>query len=83
MEYDDGRIRCDERGLVIRWYGLFGAKKVPYGRIRVATAEDMSAVGGGSGSWGVRTFGTGTTWTLPGRTRRSPLCWSLGDGFGR
>jgi hypothetical protein len=52
MEYEDGRIRCDERGLVIRWYGLFGAKKVPYDRIRSATAGDMGAVGGRFRSWG-------------------------------
>jgi hypothetical protein len=52
MEYDDGRILCDERGLVIRWYALFGAKTVPYSRIRAATAGDMSGVGGRNRIWG-------------------------------
>jgi hypothetical protein len=37
---------------VIRWYGLFGAKTVPYGRIRAATAGDMSVVGGRYRIWG-------------------------------
>jgi hypothetical protein len=52
MEYDDGRILCDERGLVIRWYGLFGAKRVPYDRIRAATAGDMGSLGGRYRIWG-------------------------------
>lgn len=52
VEYDDGRIRCDEWGLVIRWYGLFGAKKVPYDRIRSATTGDMGALGGRYRIWG-------------------------------
>ena len=44
MEYDDGRILCDERGLVIRWYGLFGGKKVPYDRIRSATVGNRPVI---------------------------------------
>ncbi|HEX4724547.1 MAG TPA: hypothetical protein VH333_18655 [Pseudonocardiaceae bacterium] len=34
MEYDDGRIRCDGRGLVIRWYTPLGRKQIDYGRIK-------------------------------------------------
>lgn len=32
--YDDGRIRCDDRGLVIRWYYLWGAKRIPYAALK-------------------------------------------------
>jgi hypothetical protein len=32
--YDDGRIACDEQGLVIRRYYPWGAKRVPYAAIR-------------------------------------------------
>jgi hypothetical protein len=34
MLYDDGRIACDETGLTIGWYYLWGAKRIPYGSIR-------------------------------------------------
>lgn len=27
---DDGRITCDDKGLVIRWYYPWGAKRVAY-----------------------------------------------------
>jgi hypothetical protein len=33
MEYDDGRIQADGRGLVIRWYSPLGHKRVAYGDI--------------------------------------------------
>ena len=32
--YDDGRIRCDDQELIIRWYYLWGAKRIPYTSIR-------------------------------------------------
>ena len=32
--YDDGRIVCDDRGLLIRWYYLWGAKRIPYAALR-------------------------------------------------
>ncbi len=32
--YDDGRIACDEQGLVIRWYYPWGIKRVPYATIK-------------------------------------------------
>ena len=28
--YDDGRISCDDQGLLIRWYYPWGAKRIPY-----------------------------------------------------
>jgi len=32
--YDDGRIACTDSGLVLRWYYLWGARRIPYGAIR-------------------------------------------------
>jgi Bacterial PH domain len=32
--YDDGKISCDATGLTIRWYYLWGAKRIPYRSIR-------------------------------------------------
>ena len=34
VTYDDGSIRCDDRALSIRWYYLWGAKRIPYASIR-------------------------------------------------
>ena len=32
--YDDGRIRCDDQGLIIAMYYLWGSKRIPYTEIR-------------------------------------------------
>ncbi len=32
--YDDGAIRCDEHGLSIRHYYLWGTKRIPYAAIK-------------------------------------------------
>jgi len=50
--YDDGRIRCDDEAVRIRWYYLWGAKRVPYAEIRSATAYPLSAVRGRWRIWG-------------------------------
>lgn len=67
--YDDGRVACDEAGLTIRWYYPWGAKRVPYGRIRSTTAFELSPV---RGQW--RLWGSGdlTHWYNldPGRPRK-------------
>ena len=54
--YDDGRIACDDDGLTIRWYYPWGAKKVPYGRIRSATPFELSPVRGQWRIWGSGDF---------------------------
>jgi len=41
--YDDGRIACDDTSLIIGWYYLWGAKRVPYGSIR--SVERVSPLG--------------------------------------
>jgi hypothetical protein len=43
MLYDDGKIACDDRNLIIRWYYLWGAKKIPYTSIR--SVEHLSPLG--------------------------------------
>lgn len=40
--YDDGRIACDQTGLVIRWYYPWGAKRIPYSTIRGVTELPLS-----------------------------------------
>lgn len=40
--YDDGRIACDQAGLRIRWYYLWGAKRVPYHSIRAVTELQLT-----------------------------------------
>lgn len=54
MLYDDGRIRCDETALVIRWYYLWGAKRIPYDSIRSVRDRPLT---GWKGRW--RIWGSG------------------------
>jgi hypothetical protein len=35
--YDDGRIVCDEDGLLLRWYYPWGAKRISYDSIKNVT----------------------------------------------
>ena len=39
--YDDGRIACDDTGIVIRWYYLWGRKRIPYRAIRHVTERQL------------------------------------------
>lgn len=70
--YDDGRIRCEDDRLVIRWYYLWGAKKIPYPRIRGVTRLPLT---GFSALRRWRIWGSGDFvhwWNLdPGRPRKS------------
>jgi hypothetical protein len=43
MLYDDGKVACDDSGLVIRRYNPGGAKRIPYTSIR--SAERLSPLG--------------------------------------
>jgi len=53
MLYDDGRIALDDRGLLIRWYYLWGTKRIPYSSIRRVDRLQL----GGWRSW--RIWGSG------------------------
>lgn len=54
--YDDGRIACDDRGLTIRWYYPWGAKRIPYGRVRSVTTRPLSNMSGRLRIWGSGDF---------------------------
>ena len=44
MLYDDGRISCDEAGIRIGWYYLWGAKRIRYGSIKAVQNLSLSGV---------------------------------------
>jgi hypothetical protein len=54
--YDDGRIACDDTGLIIRRYYPWGGKRVPYASIRVVTRRPLSPVRGKWRIWGSGDF---------------------------
>lgn len=52
MPYDDGRIACEDDGLVVGWYYPWGAKRIAYSAIRQVTRRDLSQVRGRWRVWG-------------------------------
>jgi hypothetical protein len=50
--YDDGRVACDEEGLLIRWYYLWGPKKIPYGSIKAVNRRPLTFMRGRWRIWG-------------------------------
>ena len=56
--YDDGRVACDDQGIVIRHYYLFGAKRVGYGDIREARVSPL----GWMGKWRIQGSGDLQHW---------------------
>lgn len=54
--YDDGRIACDDEGLTIRWYYLWGAKRIPFDAIHSVRTFPLSAVRGKWRLWGSGDF---------------------------
>ena len=55
--YDDGRIACDDSGLVIRIYYPWGAKRIPYERIKSVQRRQMIGLLSGKGRiWGSGDF---------------------------
>ena len=39
--YDDGRIACDDSGVIIGWYYLWGRKRIPYSAIRAVHKQPL------------------------------------------
>ncbi|MGB9112310.1 MAG: PH domain-containing protein [Acidimicrobiales bacterium] len=81
MLYDDGRIACDEHQLIIRWYYLWGSKKIPYTKIRSVERRQMSAL---TGKW--RIWGSGDFvhwWNLDPMRPSKTLALEIHRGFGR
>ncbi len=52
MIYDDGRIACDEHGVHIRWYYLWGHKHIPYSSVAAVSRRRMTRVRGKWRIWG-------------------------------
>jgi hypothetical protein len=50
--YDDGRIVCDEDGITIRWYYLWGGKRVSYNRVRSFATYSLRPIRGQWRIWG-------------------------------
>jgi hypothetical protein len=50
--YHDQWISCTEDAIVIRWYYLWGAKRIPYTSIRSARRVDMTTLRGRGRIWG-------------------------------
>ena len=42
--YKDAHIVCDDRGLLIRWYYLWGAKRIPYTAIKGVTELPLTGL---------------------------------------
>lgn len=54
--YDDGRIACDDEGVTIKWYYLWGRRKIPYSRIRSVRTYSLSGLRGKWRIWGSGDF---------------------------
>jgi hypothetical protein len=54
--YDDGRIACDDEGVTIRWYYLWGNKRVPFRAIRSIKTFPLRRVRGRWRLWGSGDF---------------------------
>lgn len=54
--YDDGRIACDDEGITIRWYYLWGARRIPYRAIRSARTFTLKPIRGKWRIWGSGDF---------------------------
>jgi hypothetical protein len=54
--YDDGRIACDDEGITIRWYYLWGAKRIPFHAIRSTRTFPLRPIRGKWRVWGSGDF---------------------------
>ena len=68
--YDDGRIACDDRSVIIRRYYAWGAAKtIPYTAIRGVTRSPLTGLTGKWRIWGSSDFVH--WWNLdPGRPKK-------------
>lgn len=76
--YDDGRIACDDEGITIRWYYLWGAKRIPFRAIRSSKTFALKPVRGKWRLWGSGDF---VHWyNLDGRRRKKETGIELDTG---
>lgn len=52
MLYDDGKIACDEAGLLVRRYYLWGAKRIEYCAITSVVRRPLAKLRGSRRIWG-------------------------------
>jgi hypothetical protein len=50
--YKDQWITCTEDAIVIRWYYLWGAKRIPYSAVKAARVVTLSPTRGRGRVWG-------------------------------
>lgn len=51
-----GRVACDDEGLILRWYHLWGSKRIPYRTILSARTLQLEPVRGKWRIWGSGDF---------------------------
>lgn len=57
VDYEDGRVSCDDRGVTIRgYYFPWGSKRIRYGDIREVDRRQMGALTGKGRIWGTGDF---------------------------
>jgi hypothetical protein len=68
--YQDRWISCTEDAVVVRWYYLWGAKRIPYAAIRSVSRAEMRGLRGRGRIWGTA---NPRYWASldPGRPRKS------------
>lgn len=54
--YNDSRIACDDEGVIVRWYYLWGNKKISYSAIRSINTRPLKTVRGKWRIWGSGDF---------------------------
>jgi hypothetical protein len=54
--YRDRWITCDDEGITMRWYYLWGARRVPYSAIKAARRVHLSLLRGKGRIWGSATI---------------------------
>jgi hypothetical protein len=54
--YDDGRIGCDDDGVIIGWYYLWGRKKIRYSAIHAVDKRPLRYIRGRWRLWGSGDF---------------------------
>jgi hypothetical protein len=56
VPYDDGRVALDDNGVTIRWYYLWGTRRIPYSSIGSFKRRPMGRLTGKGRIWGSGDF---------------------------
>jgi hypothetical protein len=52
LRYDDGKVACDGEGITIRWYYLWGSKRILFRDIRSVKTYSLRPIRGKWRLWG-------------------------------